>query len=341
MKKPLIFLALFLLVSSPAMAAYTAYPDLTSSTTNGGLTTGSLIGYTVYALDGATVIQTRTTTGIVESPAGSGYYTIAAGLSVPAGTTYIVRWDRSDTSTFLGAAKTQVNSLSTDTLAQATTNGTSLTAVQSKTALIATNAMDSPNEVASQGNAGSLLLSLATYQSALMTGSTTTVLNTPLTGTADLTGNKVVFTTGVNKGVTRTITAMNTSTGAITLLTALATVPGSTDSFSVLQGSKALEQFLFALGSDNKVILSANAQTGVTIPAVTNVGTTGTLTGYVAAPTTSQIAAAVPTLAQITALFPAEYLTSAEQTYLAKLDATVSSRMATFAYTAPPAALTD
>jgi hypothetical protein len=126
------------------------------------------------------------------------------------------------------------------------------------------------------------LLSLATYQSALTTGSTTTVLNTPLTGTADLTGNKVVFTTGVNKGVTRTISSMNTGTGAITLLTALATTPGSTDSFSVVQGSKALEQFLAALGTDSKVILSANAQTGVTIPTVTSLTNPATVTGTVA-----------------------------------------------------------
>jgi hypothetical protein len=161
MKKTVIFFALSLLLSAPAMAAYTAYPDLTSSTANGGLTTGSLIGYTVYALDGATVIQTRTTTGIVESPVGSGYYTVTSGLSVPTGTTYIVRWDRSDTSTFLGAAKTQINSLGTDTLAQATTNGTSLTAVQSKTALIATNAADSPATNTAQANAASSATGIA------------------------------------------------------------------------------------------------------------------------------------------------------------------------------------
>jgi hypothetical protein len=40
---------------------------------------------------------------------------------------------------------------------------------------------------------------------------------------------------------------------------------------------------------------------------------------FVAAPTLSQIQGGVPTLAQITALFPAEYLTSAEQAYLATL----------------------
>ena len=113
--------------------------------------------------------------------------------------------------------------------------------------------------------ATTLLLSLATYQSVLTAGSTTSVLNTALTGTADLTGSKVVFTTGINKGVTRTITSMNSTTGAITLLTATPSTPGATDAFSVVQGSKALEQFLAALGTDSRPVLSANAQPAIGI----------------------------------------------------------------------------
>ena len=200
------------------------------------------------------------------------------------------------------------------------TQGTTLAAVTAKTTLIATNAADSPNEVTSQGQATTLLLSLATYQSTLTTGSTTTALNTALTGTADLTGGKVVFTAGVNKGVARTIASMNSGTGAITLLSAVPTTPGATDAFSVVQGSKALEQFLAGLGTDSRPVLSANAQpnigitnalpaldgsnrvllqpvqTGVTIPtvtALTNPVVASSVTGAVGSVTAPVVASSV------------------------------------------------
>lgn len=107
--------------------------------------------------------------------------------------------------------------------------------------------------------------------------STTTVIDTAITGTADLTGNKVVFTNGALKGVYRTIASMNTGTGAITLLSALSAAPANGVGISIVQGSKALEQMLAALGTDSRVKISTDVHssgvsiagiTGTTLPAV-------------------------------------------------------------------------
>ena len=95
-------------LAGPPVFAYTAYPWLNGGATNGGLTSGSLIGYTVLGSDGTTVIAGRATTGIVEI--GGGTYVIANGISVPDGSAYIIKWDRSDSSTQLGAAPTVPNS---------------------------------------------------------------------------------------------------------------------------------------------------------------------------------------------------------------------------------------
>ncbi len=123
--------AVLLLLAAPVLAAYTAYPTLAAGASNTGLGTSgtATLGYTILATDGTTVITSRTTAGIVE--VGGGNYLISGGISVPSGTTYEVKWDRSDTSTTLGAAPTQPNSLSTDnntgisnTLTQATSTNT-------------------------------------------------------------------------------------------------------------------------------------------------------------------------------------------------------------------------
>jgi len=124
-----------------------------------------------------------------------------------------------------------------------------------------------------------LLAALAPFQSTVNDAlSTTTVLDTALTGTADLTGARIVFTSGPLKGVTRTISAINAGTGQITLLNSLPSAPGNGVAFSVVQGSKALELFLAALGSDSKPFITATdtqAQAEA-VAALTAQGYTGT-----------------------------------------------------------------
>ena len=214
-----------------------------------------------------------------------------AGSTITGGAALIALVAAADSSTIVGVNATTT---STNTLA---------TGINTKTSLIATNAADSPNAAAAQGNASTLLLSLATYQSVLTAGSTSSALSTALVGTADLTGSKVVFTTGVNKGVTRTITSMNSGTGAINLLTATPSTPGATDAFSVVQGSKTLEQFLAALGTDSKPFLTATD-------------------------TQAQ--------AEVVAALVAQGYTVTRSAKLDNADVATSSRMATFVYTAPP-----
>ena len=109
MKKTLFTIVLTLLCASSALA-YTAYPTITTGIT--GLTSGSLIGYTVLSTNGSTVITARTTTGVVE--VGGGVYVVSGGITVPDGTVYIIKWDRSDTSVVLGAAPTCYSSLDND-----------------------------------------------------------------------------------------------------------------------------------------------------------------------------------------------------------------------------------
>lgn len=104
MKRILSIFAAFFALVSPA-TAYTAYPTLSASTTYAGLT-GS-IGYTVLATDGSTVIAARTTTGVVE--VGGGVYCVASGITVPDGSAYYVKWDKSGT-LVLGGAATVPNS---------------------------------------------------------------------------------------------------------------------------------------------------------------------------------------------------------------------------------------
>ncbi len=113
--------AVLLLLAAPVLAAYTAYPTLAAGSSNTGLGTSgtATLGYTVLATDGTTVITARTTAGIVE--VGGGNYVVSGGISVPSNTTYVVKWDRSDTSTTLGAATTQPNSLGTDNNTRITT----------------------------------------------------------------------------------------------------------------------------------------------------------------------------------------------------------------------------
>lgn len=126
-----------------------------------------------------------------------------------------------------------------------------------------------------------LLSALAPYFSTVNDAAATTIsFVTALTGTADLSGARIVFTAGSLKGVYRTIATHNTTTGAMTFLSAFSSAPANGATFAVVQGSKALELFLAALGTDNKVILSNNAQTGVTIPTVTAVASvTGNVGG--------------------------------------------------------------
>jgi hypothetical protein len=153
-------------------------------------------------------------------------------------------------------------------------------------------AIDGSNYVADTYGIGALLLALATFQSTINDGSsTTTVIDTALVGTADLTGNKVVFTTGALKGVTRTITSMNTGTGQITLLTALPSAPVNGSAFSVIQGSKALEQFLSVLGTDSRPKVSGDVHSG----GVTVAGVTANVTLAATPPTAAQIAASILT----------------------------------------------
>lgn len=55
----------------------------------GPVRTGQAIGYTVYAMDGATVVSAFTTTNVVERPAGSGDFHVNGGVSVPDAGGYI------------------------------------------------------------------------------------------------------------------------------------------------------------------------------------------------------------------------------------------------------------
>lgn len=104
MKKIVLCVVLFLCCVLPSFA-YTAYPWINASSTFSGFT-GS-IGYTVIAADGTTIIAARTTTGIVET--GGGTYIVANGITVPDGSAYVVRWDKSGTQ-YLGSAFTVANS---------------------------------------------------------------------------------------------------------------------------------------------------------------------------------------------------------------------------------------
>jgi hypothetical protein len=52
--------------------------------------TGQAIGYRVLALDGTTLYSAFTTTGVVESPAGSGDFHVNGGVVVPDAGGYIV-----------------------------------------------------------------------------------------------------------------------------------------------------------------------------------------------------------------------------------------------------------
>jgi len=136
---------------------------------------------------------------------------------------------------------------------------------------------------ATAANAATTTLIAATvpYSSTVNDGaSTTTVIDTALTGTADLTGNKAVFINGALKGVYRTISSMNTGTGQITLLTALSAPPANGVGISIVQGSKALEQMLAALGTDNRVKISTDVHSsGVSIAGTQTFNNTGTWTG--------------------------------------------------------------
>lgn len=84
--------------------SYTAYPSLNAGASNSGLSNG-ILGYTVLGTDAISIILPRNTTGIVEI--GTGSYVIPAGISIPTGGVYYVKWDRSDTGVVLGAAPTK------------------------------------------------------------------------------------------------------------------------------------------------------------------------------------------------------------------------------------------
>lgn len=110
--------------------------------------------------------------------------------------------------------------------------------------------------------------------------STTTVIHTGLTSPAAdaYKGMQIVFTSGANAGLYGTVsTNTNGATSQLTVLTPFPAIPASGDAFRlrIAISKKDVDLLANALGSDNKILLSANAQTGVTIPTVTTLSSTG------------------------------------------------------------------
>lgn len=129
---------------------------------------------------------------------------------------------------------------------------------------------------------------LVTYVGAVADGaSTTTVVDSSIsTANGDLfSGQAIVFLSGPLQGKAahiQSVTVYNTSFYQLILSTTLPSAPGNGVQFALLPWSKALVLFAAnALGTDNKILLSTNAQTGVTIPSVTSATTVGSVTGSV------------------------------------------------------------
>ena len=138
---------------------------------------------------------------------------------------------------------------------------------------------------------------LVPLQSVVTDGaSTTTIIDSGLSVNKDLTGNEIAFLTGVNIDEDfRFIIGYNSgaqifggapaaglAAGQILINVAYPNAPANTDTFAVLTTGTPRTLFNFltnGLGTDFRVLLSANAQTGVTIPTVTSVGTLTTYTG--------------------------------------------------------------
>lgn len=125
-------------------------------------------------------------------------------------------------------------------------------------------------------------------------GTTDTVFNTNLASSVDnfYKGLAVMFTSGALTGQLGQIKSYTGTTKTVFLQSALTSAPTPGDTFVLVSAaaSRKLADFLAtAMGSDNKVLLSANAQTGVTIPIVTNLtnapDVSAALTSYGAAKT--------------------------------------------------------
>lgn len=144
--------------------------------------------------------------------------------------------------------------------------------------------------------------------------STTTILDTSLNtvaGNKDITGDQLVFSTGANSneearyiigyyfsaGSTYGNVTGLTTAGQVLVDVAYPAAPANTDTFVLLtdgNGKKLYNVLTNAVGTDNKLLLSANAQTGVTIPTVTTVAGLSALIGTPAVSLAADIAG-VPT----------------------------------------------
>jgi len=144
--------------------------------------------------------------------------------------------------------------------------------------------------------------------------STTTILDTSLNtvaGNKDITGDQLVFSTGANSNTEAryiigyyfsagstygNVTGLTTA-GQVLVDVAYPSAPANTDTFVLLtdgNGKKLYNVLTNAVGTDNKLLLSANAQTGVTIPTVTTVAGLSALIGTPAVSLAADIAG-VPT----------------------------------------------
>ena len=140
--------------------------------------------------------------------------------------------------------------------------------------------------------------------------SSTTVIDSGLTAasTTAFKGQVVVFTSGADVGQTA-IVQSNTSgaSSKLTVISAFSAAPASGDTFSLVTGvgQRVVDLLANSLGSDNKILLSNNAQTGVTIPTVT---TLTNPTGDTAGTTTllGQVASNLPNLAAMQAGLPTD-----------------------------------
>ena len=186
------FLALFSLLLLPVLGLTPARADLIKQST--AYTRSFLVTQSASPLAGATAAGGATVSPKIRKAGGTYVATTNAATEVDA-TNDPGRWQ-------VVLTATETNMLGLLDLA---ISGTGINAESTHDQVFSADLSDVTTTVTqatgANTQASTLLLSLATYQSALTTGSTTTALNTALTGTADLTGGKVVFTAGVNKGV--------------------------------------------------------------------------------------------------------------------------------------------
>ena len=219
---------LLLLLPLAHASAYTAYKTVSFGPTQ----TAQTVTYTVK--DNTNTTVSAGVSGTVIELGGGAY---ASAITVPDGANYFVVWSETNAGTTYTAsdkidaqATAALATLANQTSIITTTAGTNTlaTGIKAKTDLVATNAMDSPNEVTSQGQAGTTSTAVAALPAANATAVWGATVKT-ITGGTTAASNLPADYLSTGEQASLVAAAANTSAATVTALLAASfiTLPGT------------------------------------------------------------------------------------------------------------------